>query len=189
MLEKYQTILEFCAFISEIPNDRWPQVSPKIAFTVRGQWPESQPLSPAKRDQLLMNLPWNLHFSLFPGLFFCPLPLCIIYFLHLFLASTFCLKFLSVVLSFSDILYRALIFCLYFIHLSLSVPSQACPAPPGCPSLKGRKPLKRLPMLASHCCTANVDSLPLSLEIAFAFCCQIRIFSAVKMWLMKASAL
>lgn len=109
-----------------------------------------------------MNLPWNLHFSLFPGLFFCPLPLCIIYFLHLFLASTSCLKFLYVVLSLPDILYRALMFCLCFIHLSLAAPSQACPAPPGCPSLKGREPLKRLPMLASHCCTANVDSLPLT---------------------------
>lgn len=144
-----------------------------------------------------MILPGNLHLPLslstsltFSALLhFVSFTSCVS-FLALHSAPASVYKFLCVALSLSNISFCPLIFLpLLYPSLYICAFPCLCFPPPGCPSLKGRKPLKPLHMLSSHCRIANVDSLRLSLEIAFAFCCQIRIFSAVKMWLMKASAL
>lgn len=150
---------------------------------------------PGKSDQLLMTLPCKLHLCLSLGLLLF-LPFITFYLLLPMSLSWLSILSLSLYMSFfvtlslSNILFHPLIFLpLLYPSLYICAFPCLCSPPPGCPSLKGRKPLKPLHMHSSHCRIANVDSLPLSLEIAFAFCCQIRIFAAVKMWLMKANAL
>lgn len=97
-------------------------------------------------------------------------------------------QFLCVALSLPNRLFHPLIF-LPFPYPSFCLCALPCPrSPPGAPPSEVRSHWS-CPTCLLHTHSANADSLPLTLEIAFAFCCQIRIFSAVKMWLMKASAL
>lgn len=101
-------------------------------ITIRWQWPELQPLSQGNLTNFLMTLPCKLHLCLSLGLvLFLPITT-----FHLLLST--CLSWLSIpslslYISFFVLLSPFPTFCsipwsscLYFIHLSLSMPFCAC---------------------------------------------------------------